>query len=233
MGFIYGQVLAVIKHEPFGNLQDILMATYNPPIWFIRTLMIFMLLSPVFYVVCKNKIVSMCLIVGFTLKNTLIGGYSTISYWIPMLLLGGILAIHYKTYVEKERVVKSAIFLILVILMLATVLYGYKTFGSNKYYVYRSLSSILIILLMWSVNWKKAPPSWLQQSFFTFCMHALLLGVFQKVFILIFDYNGLTYLLGHLLCIIILWATTIITAALLKKYLFPGYSLLSGNRKTH
>lgn len=74
LGFIYGQILAIIKHEPFGSLQDILMATYNPPIWFIRTLLIFVFLSPLFFIVCQNKYIAIILALIVTIKNILLGG---------------------------------------------------------------------------------------------------------------------------------------------------------------
>lgn len=234
LGFIYGQLLAVIKHEPFGNVQDVLLATYDPPIWFIRTLLIFVVVSPLFFIVCKNRFIAITAVTIFTLKNILIGGgYTSIFYWVPMLVLGGMVAIHYKNEIDTAFKKNKIVTLILVLMLLITVIYGYKTFGENVYYLYRLMSCILIILTVWSIDWAKSPSNWMQNSFFTFCMHALLLGVFQKIFINIFDKNGVLYFGGHILCIFTIWIITVVSAEILRRWIPGVYRLLSGNRKSH
>lgn len=102
---------------------------------------------------------------------------------------------------------------------------------NNIYYIYRMLSGIWIILIFTTIKWKKPPISMLQNSFFTFCSHVLLLGIFQKIFYAICVNLRVEIVIGYIFCSISIWIVTIVVSEIIKKHFSTLYLVLSGNRK--
>lgn len=234
LGYVYNCAVSILKNENIGNWTEIIMATNNPPIWFLRTLFLFMVLSPILYFFCVNQILSVIIILGGIIFNLFFEtGYTSIVFWLPMWMIGGTVAVHFRQKIEEGQNKNRILTLALIGILVVDVCFGAYTFDTTLYYLYRVVSGVTVIVIFLLIPWKNDLPQSLQNSFITFCSHALFLGVGGKIFTKVFSRNGITLIMGHIFCVFSIWAATIILAVTAKRHFPAVFSILSGNRSCH
>lgn len=153
--FIFLETIIGNKQYSIKTLPwDIYKATYDPPIWYLRTLFYFFLISPIiFFIHTKiNKriyigIFILCLILNYIYQFP----YDSLLFWLPSLLIGTYFGLYYPhAYDEIKLNHKSLLICILLFLVLIYVTSKFDQ-NSNIYYLYRIISSFFIIPISFSL----------------------------------------------------------------------------------
>lgn len=211
----------------------------NQPLWFLRTLIFFTIFSPIIYMILKLSkytfsIIPLIAVVVFFVEP----GYATGLFWMPVYLIGAYLAIYKKEFIEEKGLVlpygkTRLIFLILNIALMVIIYFFGVVFQTEwyLYYLYRILSGLCIVILFFQIKWKAAPPKYLQNSFFTYCSHACIVGVSTKICSLIFSNNAISMIIGYFVSVVITVGISIVAAEIMKKCCPKFFAILTGNRK--
>lgn len=201
--------------------------------------MIFTVISPIIYIILKLSkytvflIPSMIIVVLFMAP-----GYATSLFWIPVYLIGAYFGIYKKRFIEEKGFISSnrkvrLLFLILnVVLLIGIFSYG-VAFRNNwrLYYIYRMLSGLCIVFLFLQIKWKTVAPKYMQNTFFTYCTHACIVGISTKVCALIFDANVISMIFGYFVSVVVTVGISIVIAETMKRCCPRLLSVLTGNRK--
>ncbi len=238
LGIVYQECLSLLTTKtliPF-SLDNLLFCKFNEPLWFLRVLFGYVIASPIIFFVIKRKPLAIILMLGLILCNIFAYRfpYASMLFWLPIYLFGAFCGANYKdviengnpAYLKGNQVAK----IVVVLLLMLAIGFGMVCYDRDMYYLYRIFSGILIICCFFLTSWNHTPPSSLQNSFFTFCAHALLLGL-KKVFLCIFDNNTLSLICGYIICVGAVWGATVLVAELLKKYFPKIHAILVGGRK--
>lgn len=157
---------------------------------------------------------------------------------MPVYSIGAYLGIYKKDIIEKagyissNRKVRILLLIINIGLMVGVFSYGVAFQNNWKlYYVYRMLSGLCIVCLFFQIKWKAAAPKYLQNTFFTYCTHACIVGVSTKICALLFSTNTLSMKVGYFVSVAITVGISIIVAEIMKKYCPRLLAILTGNRK--
>lgn len=215
-------------------IYDIAMATYNPPIWFARTLFVFVLVSPVIYYLLKKlgKYMMAIIIVVFVLNIVWKAQYSGIRFWLPEYLLGAWLATtdYIENNMSKNRSQSWLASVVLALLVGIMTLIGIKD-DNPIYYIYRFLSACLL----WGAAdiasnlWKTKPKEWYCISFFMFCAHSCVVMIIRKIVIIPLGFSNISVLISYF-CVAIVSIIGIINAAAIIKKQRLVWTLLNGGR---
>jgi len=234
IGLAYCMSLSALKGETFTfSLADLLLCGYNAPLWFLRVLFGYVILAPAISFIVKRKALAIALMLGLFACNVFVYTfpYDSLTFWLPCYLLGAYSGANHSKSVEAEELVKGIVVkTIVVLLLILVVVCGVMMQESKWFYVYRITSGLLVVLCFLTQQWKRRPVGLLQNSFFTFCSHALLLGV-AKIFNRILPDDAICTVLGYILCAGAVWFVTTAIAELLKKYAPKIQLVLVGGRK--
>ncbi|WP_041139751.1 acyltransferase family protein [Beduini massiliensis] len=217
--------------------SGIFLFQYSPVNWFIYQLIIFILLSPILYVVCSNKkscIISMIIISILVLFNYNNSFISTSSF-MPCLRIDSLLYYVFGIYMAKHNNILEnieqnfsmykacAIFLISQIIIYVDYLSQY-----NLFFIGVILYFIALIRFFYGKYWKFLDKSF--TSFFVFQIHGFILEPIEKIIFLVFGnrivFGVLDYFIAPIICLIFIYIITII----MKKYTPGFYKLLVGGR---
>lgn len=184
IAMLYHCILAIYKEERFVfDLVGFLNSSYNQPLWFIKTLFGFIVLSPVIYYVIKLSKCSIILYFVGVIANLIFDfGYTSILFWIPCYYLGAWLGVYLHSVIEKNYTVRNIFDLKIIVIIIAISIFVIGVISANTkyYYLYRMISGVTFLYYIWRVSWKTAPNNIIQCSFWAFCSHSLLLGISQE-----------------------------------------------------
>ena len=214
------------------------------PLWFIRDLMFYCILSPIILFVIKRIWLSV-LILAIAIYVTLSGDFShqSVVTWIPVYLSGALVG-RYFTYKEDEEkgstlrsVIKSGNIQILLAAGLSVafgILYVLSVKDTYYLYWYRLLTPFIIwglvdLVLFRYISEKFERQRWMGYTFFIYCTHFFVLNVLQK-FAVIFIEQPTWWVLD--IIFILSPVVTIVLLTYLANYLsrFRFYNYLSGKR---
>ena len=203
---------------------------YHNITWFLRSLILYILITPFLYPVLKHKIAGMLLILAFFLANCWIE--SLYFCYFPLYLIGAYFGINFHTTVYKRNT-KSAV-IVSAVALAATVLLElsalYDVIGSNfLYYILRSVQVALLWICADCFNYDIKIRWWMSISFFIYCSHSLILEAVEKVILIVLGCN-MAGAWVDLLCAPVITLTIIFCiAAFLRKtkYIWP---IISGGR---
>lgn len=196
--------LASIEYDFFSFLKYIVWETFDGPLWYIRNLFIFFLLSPLFYqaIIKLKKGNWIIILISLGLNLVFLPSSYGCLYWFPIFYLSAYLAIHHKEKIESEKINLAkwkafilglaAVFLILISL--------YPENETRLFFCYR----MFIPLLVWLYCQKskllsKTPKNITKYSFLIYCVHMSnfysITALIQKIFILLFGNHPIVILL--------------------------------------
>ena len=202
-------------------------------LWFLKELIILIILSPVFYLLMKNykycpvgAIVLFCFVLNTMgiIEVTVPNGFSNIYY-----LFGVYIGINYK----EAPMVKSRLLALMgsvgtVIIVLFFCWARYYTIDINP------LIYILLCITLWlasaNMNFGKEVKWWMHLSFFIYCIHDILLEGIEKIFFIIFGNESIYALLDYLFMPALVVALSVCIAAFCKRWIPFLWTLLTGNR---
>lgn len=160
----------------------------NPPLWYVRNLLVMVVLSPLVYLLLKNRVVGVLFIATMLclwlsclpLNRALIWLFPKFIFFFS---LGAWFAIH-KVAVPKFRIGVFAVGLLLYVLAIAVVFVGRGVMDNIAYEVAILVGSMLVMYLAnylaGSRGWRV--PVWLGSSyFFIFVYHYVPLALLQRL----------------------------------------------------
>lgn len=217
-----------------NNLGYIIRSILNSdftPLWYVRNIFILAVLSIIFYQIIRFKFGGMIIIGLLVVLNLLFEfNYFGIIYWLPMYLCGGMCALHGKSIFRLKGDIQGKSLKFLFVLFFVS-----STFSNNNMvmYIYRVLSPFVVgdflRILYEKKIFLKTEGIW-KYSFFTYCLHFVIISIYQKIMLILFG-NGcvvtlLSYLSTPIICLVIVFSV----AYMLERYCPFVWRLLTGNR---
>lgn len=206
---IFVAIYGIMTHIPFiasmmnmppvpsdvaGICLSILNSKYTV-LWFVKDLIVFCLISPVFYVMLKSKIIMVVSICGLVFLNMSYSmEYESIWHWLPVYLLGAYIGYN-KLYMippTENYQRKIAVGCTLIILGL----YALAFLDDRRMFLFRFLSPVLVWALYdcfpakWTLT-KFQEKKWMRGLFFIYCTHFFIINIFQKIIFKILPHNHL------------------------------------------
>ena len=193
--FILPRIPAIGEHLNMGiaikTWRDVFVGIVDSrftPLWFVKQLMFYTALSPLIFIVVRNKYIFSAIYVASAAVS--LAGDSTIydSFfrWLPMYLIGAFIGYH---KIELKR----SIALVAIAITAFIALYGLIL---ADYYKYLTLFRILTPILLWYItDWvakdiisnKFKPKKWMMHTFFIYCTHHFCLNVVIKLAVINFE----------------------------------------------
>ncbi len=162
-------------------VYDVFIDTRYNITWFIRDLIIFVVVTPLFFPALKHRmggaiLIAIILVISFVIGNKFVSKYAAV------FLFGGYMGIHYKEFCQQRYNEKQMItcgFLLLISVIIEA------SIGSPQHGVMVPLR-LLQIPLIWVASdflaIKTEPKWWMKISFFIYCSHSMILESIEKVF---------------------------------------------------
>ena len=206
---------------------DIYKATYDPPIWYLRTLFYYFLMSPIVLSLIKRLCVLeylficiLCIIINVFITIS----YDNVFFWLPILMVGSYVGYNYPDCFDN-LVLSSKILFFLVLLNITLIfIVSYFPEKSIPYYLYRMISPFLFIPI--SVNILQLNKIRIHEyTFFVFMIHYVVIRIVSYIFP-----HEITIFLAFLRPCIILFICFIIAWCL--KFVLNNklWKLLNGSR---
>lgn len=105
IGYIYQSTNEYLTSRQISvlSVRKVFISAYNEPLWFIRTLYIFVIISPIIFLIVRNKTLTIVLILGDIFLNLSKEiNYTSVLFWLPIYLIGAYSGINCKESIEKN-----------------------------------------------------------------------------------------------------------------------------------
>lgn len=159
--------------------EEFLLARNNPPTWYLRTLFLFVVISPIFFYFAKLLnlwAISLVSIFLMAFLSIHIQPYSSLQFWAPILIFFAGVAI------KNEKIKQMLIggdriapryfsYLAICVLLISITITTECTEKSTGYYLFRMFSPVLVFIISDLFTWK--PLKIQKYSFFIFLTHWL------------------------------------------------------------
>ena len=241
LGFLFLRIIfPLANHESIeltfqSAFLDILLAKCCPQIWFVRTLMVFFISSPILYLVFKylKKWSIFIPIIIFAVYIFFRPDYYGILFWIPLFFVGSYLSYFGVPVFNKYKPRLTSIISMAILLSVAVLLsvFNVKEEGT-LYFCYRHLSVALIWLsldIFYSFFFKEEIKDIFKISAFLFFSHIFI--AWSISFLL----QKITPLDSNYKCILFFFVNWIVSSLLcvglgyvLKRFANPVYKFLGG-----
>ncbi len=199
--------------EPTENIIEAIWQSSYSPLWFLRSLGVMIVISPILYYLIKNKIIGMVFMIALTILSLVGFDIPLISlYYLPIFIFGGYMALHYKALAlctnreSKYKVLFLAFFVILVLVAC------FVDFG--KYQIVLHIYRFAMPIVFWVVadsffDFQKSSKWYVRYDFLIYCTHTIILDFFTEL-LLVLPVNsyGLYFLQIFLPIILVLFITT-------------------------
>ena len=200
----------------------------NGIFWFLRVLMVFVLLYPAILWCVRRKWPAIVLFVAALVAATL-GWvpYSCTVYWIPHYLMGAWVGVHARETLQgarRPRWTRLAAAALLVGLAACRPLEG------ALHYLYWLPAPALMWLLTDGFASDKPLPWWVGASFYLYCSHLLVERYAVRLYLAVMGRGTVAFLLGNALLPLLCAAIALLAGAAVRKLLPGVYAAFTGGR---
>lgn len=216
----------------YGMLYATGMGTYNV-LWFVRNLMCFVIVSPVLFVVLKNKISGLITLCLLAVSNLIWTGQDVKSllYTVLFFALGAYLSLNCPQLFRSKISLKgrkASMGLAIMIVLLASV---FMLLGTK----WRQLLLVIISLGVWyaldAIDFKTVRmPQFVSMSFFVYCSHCLIVETFEDIWMHVFGTNVTSALTDFLLAPIMTLVLVLSVGYIVKNKMPRFYRVIAGGR---
>lgn len=242
IGFVYFQLLSlfpglrqyyggqITSFSVSGFLNAIVNCEYNLVTWFLKTLIIYTFILPIFYPLFKNKRMAKIIFL-FSIIMSCYGSHigSDNLMNISFYSLGMICGVHYKDlvlrrYDNNSKILSLIIFLLIVLLYLFIAdIYKYGIF---------IITRLILIVCIWIFSDAFAVETdskqWMKYSFVMFVSHEMILEPIEKIIFLLLGHNLFGAVIDYFIAPIISTMIIFFICFILEKLHLYGF--LSGGR---
>lgn len=174
------------------TIKDFLLAIFNSinsPLWFIRTLVVYIIISPLLIKLWRNKAVGLLMIIALVCTNYM--GISTpivSNYYLPMYLLGAYIALYSPNLVLNRGGVYLKCFGILGMAFVVIISFIYNPLDLDTRWLFTlRLVGVVSFWFFFDIfSFTKKPNRYLNCSFIIYLMHCIIvktLKLFTHYFI--------------------------------------------------
>ena len=204
-------IIGNIDYSFVSIVNNIINSNFDGPLWYVKALMILIVLSPIFYIlITKLKKINLFIIPIFLIINVIFDvDYPTFIYWIFVYYLVAYLTI---TYGDISKILKkinkydSIVFILYGLLLIINVI-NFKNY--ILLLIYRIFSILFVISLQnRSKSMEKNPNKYAKYSFFIFCIHNWICVIVKRILIMIFGSSPIS-------CFIIQFPTWVIALTII------------------
>lgn len=224
-----------IKSIEIKNLiVDIIFAKSDNALWFLRTLMIWFLISPIIYLIIKKtKIISIILTIALIILNIEKQyEYTSLIVWLPVLMLGAYIGMYYWDKIKEVPLIKNKKKLVSILSLVIYILFIIYVMsrGRKTYYIYRLVSPIFIWIIFDMFKYEDEPKWYFKISFYTFCIHYPIVIAQRNLLVHFFGKETVTLIWMYILSIIVALLIIYLTAFLLRNKCKKVWNLITGSR---
>lgn len=219
-----------VKLSPLTYLYSLWNVDYNGSLWYLRNLIIFVMLSPLIYLLVKNRgrlyigVITLFLVALYIFLPTtpyLFDRYDRCIYY----LIGAYIAVNHKDIIYRKN--EKLGFGLLAACML---LNCYVTANEPLNFMRITLTIFAVWLLPMDRLMAKEPKWFLQISFFGYCIHTFILEVFEKLWLLVWGYSALAAILDYIIAPIVTMGLIVLIAGFVKKIMPKTWKVITGTR---
>jgi len=201
-------------------------------LWFVRTLLGFIVLFPLIRWGIKQRWPAWIAAIASSVMSCIPAchiSYYTIPHWLPVYLMGAYLAYWHKERFEKRPQLRSVWGYVLcaVTLIVLTLL---RQTGHAAYYLFWVAAPLLMWILADVFPTARPLPWWMHTSFFLFVSHLVVESYAVAIYQKIMGTGTGAFLLSHLLLPCLCAALCLVCAAILRRVCPWLYALLTGLR---
>lgn len=203
-------IIGKIDYSAMSIVKYILNASFDGPLWYVKSLIFLIILSPVFYyLIVKLKKVNLIILPIFLVINILFNiEYSTFPYWIFIYYLVAYLVVTFRGDISQllNKIAKYNIVILMlyfIILILNTIYFKNYIF----FMIYRMFAPLFVIAVSLKIKLvDKVPNKYAKYSFFIFCIHNWICVIIKRSLIMLFGNSPIN-------CFIIQFPTCILSLA--------------------
>jgi len=196
--------------------------------WFIKDLMIFILVSPVFKLLSFNR-----LLAGVFLVLVLLAGYyfkNSILLYASSFFLGAYACMYFDQYC-RNLYSKNLVYVAGVLLLASIIVQTYMELPQGASIIWLRLLQIPLVWIVADTLRKDSEPSWwLKTSFLIYVCHHIILEPIEKCLLYAFGNNTVGAIIDILFAPTITILIIIFISNLLKKYTPRLYAIINGGR---
>ena len=242
-----GVIHNITISEHWGVLLQLVNSEFSP-LWFVKYLIIFTLISPLMYYLLKRKILGAIIIlimvggnawsyysgimqipIDVNANNWVMFNYQYIFYAV-----GAYGALNWKSIIEKPNSRKtylaiSVLFMLIVIYFLLLKNYTDAILNHSFRLIY-----ICAIWFVFDIKRKFNIRKWMGNSFFLYCSHLIILQCFQKICDILIGkigaFQSILYIMEYIFLPVLLIGFLLFFAEALKRKLPKIWDVLTGSR---
>ena len=205
-------------------LQDLLKNVQSYHLWFLRNLILFVLVTPLIYLLMRNfrGFPSGLLVLVLLYVNQAVR-LIPLPNGLEIYCFGALIGINYKDLALRRSRLLTLIGSLLLLFMFATAFRWYQPWMCP-----------LLFLALWFAldlfSFPSAYPWWMRISFFTYVSHLFVLESLEKIVLIVFGKKPLAALLDFLFMPIVVFILLVLIAALLRKWFPRLWLVLTGSR---
>lgn len=223
--------------DPIASLDYLLLEPAGFHLWFLRDLILYVLLSPLIYVACQRFS-----LVALLLFLVLFGWINRCG--LPYFSAGAVVAIHYGLDVFdkglfKSKVVRFILFVMFGTKCIMTMLPSCSAILHNPYF--QQIANMAGIISVWwgyDVMFRTISAGTLEKtllyiskySFFIYLFHEPALNIIKKMGLFIIGVNDMTLVVLYIISPILMTAFSVCVAVMIRMILPKVYAILVGGR---
>lgn len=227
--FVNGSIITKLTVAPwYEGLYMVFVMPAAFQLWFLRDLMIFVVLSPVLYwLMLRLKSLFPVILIGGSMIEPTLG-------FLAMFVLGGCLSVKEVEIDSLAVKLKRVLPLFLLLYIIGAIVYPFHIDWLKPFHALIYLSGIISLWCLYDVLnvgkfcWYK---SFLGYGFFIYCFHIPFFNIVKKLNLMILGESQINLVILYFVNPIIAVALIILIAKLLQRLMPQGYLVLTGYRK--
>ena len=222
---------------PVLRLEDVLLGlTFQPAnsiFWFVKTLMGFVLLFPVWDWCVRRRWPALVLGVGAAAAVCVASleiAYESMIYWLPVYLMGAYAGRHRRALMERVPLFSRR----LPYALCAAVWAGWallRPLGHAIHYLYWLPAPLLLWTLADGFASWPAPPWWIRASFYLYGSHLVVEHYAVELYLRTMGTSDISFALGNVLLPCLCAAVALVCGAVVRRLLPGVYALFTGARE--
>ena len=237
-GFVNSDMLSHFSiNKPIASLGYLLLVPAGFHLWFLRDLILYVLVSPLIYVACKRFP-----LLAYLLIFVLFGWINRCG--LPYFSAGAVVAMHYgldifDKGIFKSKAIRFLLFMLFGTKCIMTMIPSCSAILHNP--CFQQIANMAGIISVWwgyDVVFKHFSLPSLgrvfifisRYSFFIYLFHEPALNIIKKLGLIVLGVNNVTLLVSYLVCPLLMVAISVGVAIILKKSFPSYYSITVGGR---
>ncbi len=179
----------------FGSLAVFVLDSRCTPLWFVKDLMIYCCMAPIFLLLLNNKALYGLCTLGSIAYNVFFDvQYESIFHWLPIYMTGAFVGHFglYKNVPSQEKRKKLALCCLVSFLFL----YALAFYDESLLLPYRIATPLIVwlgydcVMVKWTLE-KFRERQWMHGMFFIYCTHYFMLNVLEKIILRVLPHTRL------------------------------------------